>query len=108
VTGQDAELAGIQRILTGDQYMTVDKAIKPEAESAAQLAVDLAQGKSVPNNLVTGTTNNGKKDVPSILLTPIAVTKDKVESTVVQDGFLKASDICTAQYADACKAAGVK
>jgi D-xylose transport system substrate-binding protein len=108
VTGQDAELAGIQRILTGDQYMTVYKAIKPEAESAAQLAVDLAQGKSVPNNLVTGTTNNGKKDVPSILLTPIAVTKDKVESTVVQDGFLKASDICTAQYADACKAAGVK
>ena len=108
VTGQDAELAGIQRILAGDQYMTVYKAIKPEAENAATLAVDLAQGKAVPSNLVNGTTNNGKKDVPSILLTPVSVTKDNVESTVVQDGFLKASDICTTQYADACKAAGVK
>lgn len=108
VTGQDAELAGIQRILTGDQYMTVYKAIKPEAENAATLAVDLAQGKSVPGNLVNGKTNNGKKDVPSILLTPVSVTKDNIESTVVADGFLKASDICTAQYAAACTAAGVK
>jgi D-xylose transport system substrate-binding protein len=108
VTGQDAELAAIQRILTGDQYMTVYKAIRPEAEDAATLAVALAQGKSAPGNLVNGTTNNGKKDVPSILLTPVAVTKDNVEATVVKDGFLTVAQICTQQYADACKAAGVQ
>ena len=71
VTGQDAELAGIQRILVGEQYMTVYKAIKPEAEAAAQLAVDLLNGKAVAGDMVNGATvNNGKKDVPSVLLDP--------------------------------------
>ena len=88
--------------------MTVYKAIKPEAEAAAELAYDLLTGTTVPSDMVTGKTNNGSIDVPSILLTPVAVTKDKVESTVVADGFWKVSDICTADYADACKAAGVK
>jgi D-xylose transport system substrate-binding protein len=105
VTGQDAELAAVQRIIAGEQYMTVYKAIKPEAEGAAQLAVDLVQGKKPTN--ATGSTNNGAKDVPSVLLTPVAVTKDTVKSTVVADSFWSASDICTTQYADACKAAGI-
>src|SRR5713226_3159925 len=74
VTGQDAELAAIQRILIGEQYMTVYKAIKAEAETAAQLAVDVAQGKS-PSVSVNGKTNNGKVDVPSVLLVPVAVDK---------------------------------
>jgi D-xylose transport system substrate-binding protein len=108
LTGQDAQVDGIQRILTGEQYMTVYKAIKPEAEAAAQLAYDLATGASVPASMVTGTTNNGSIDVPSILLTPIAVTKDNVETTVIADGFWKVSDICTADFAAACTAAGVK
>ena len=106
VTGQDAELAAIQRILTGDQYMTVYKAIKAEAEAAAQLAVDVAQGKK-PSTPVNGTTNNKKVDVPSVLLTPVAVDKSNVKTTVVADGFWTASDICTTAYADACKAAGI-
>src|SRR4051812_49884296 len=55
-TGQDAELAGIQRILSGEQYMTVYKAIKPEAEGAAQLAVALLQGKQPPAGLVNDKT----------------------------------------------------
>ena len=53
VTGQDAEVAGIQRILAGEQYMTVYKAIKPEAEKTAELAVALAQGKQPASGLVT-------------------------------------------------------
>jgi len=106
VTGQDAELAAIQRILIGDQYMTVYKAIKLEAESAAQLAFDVSQGKS-PTTPVNGTTNNKKIDVPSVLLVPVAVDKSNVKTTVVADGFWTAADICTAQYADACKAAGI-
>ena len=107
VTGQDAELAAIQRIVAGQQYMTVYKAIKPEAENAAVMAVNLAQGKSLPSGLVNGTTNNGASDVKSVLLTPVAVTKTNIKDTVIKDEFWTASDICTAQYADACKAAGI-
>ena len=109
VTGQDAELAAIQRILAGQQYMTVYKAIKPEAEAAAELAYDLLTKTAVPASMTNGkTVNNGKMDVPSVLLTPIAVTKDNVKSTVVADGFWTVDKICTADYAAACKAAGLQ
>jgi D-xylose ABC transporter substrate-binding protein len=109
VTGQDAELAAIQRILTGQQYMTVYKAIKPEADAAAELAYDLLTNTPVPADMTQGkTTNNGTIDVPSVLLTPIVVTKDNIKDTVVQDGFWTVQQICTAEYADACKAAGLE
>src|SRR5437588_9470040 len=108
VTGQDAELAAIQRILIGEQYMTVYKAIVPEAEGAAQLAVDLVNGTAVPSSMTAGAvTNNTSKDVPSVLLKPVAVMKDNVKTTVVADKFWTAADICTAQYAAACTAAGI-
>jgi D-xylose transport system substrate-binding protein len=108
VTGQDAELAAIQRIVIGEQYMTVYKAIKPEAEGAATLAYDLATGKTVPSSMTAGNkVNNGSKDVPSVLLTPVSVTKDNIKDTVVKDGYWTTTDICTAQFADACKAAGL-
>jgi D-xylose transport system substrate-binding protein len=108
ITGQDAELAGVQRIVAGQQYMTVYKAIKPEAEAAAQLAVNLLQGKKPENSVVNGKTNNGQVDVPSVLLKPIAVTKDNIQDTIIKDGFWKASQICTGQYAAGCKAAGIQ
>ena len=108
VTGQDAEVAGIQRILAGEQFMTVYKAIKPEAEAAATLAYDLVMGQTPDASLVNGTTNNGKIDVPSILLTPVAVTKDNIESTIIADGFHTVAEICTSDFADACTAAGIK
>lgn len=102
-TGQDAELAGIQRILLGEQYMTVYKAIKPEAGAAAELAVALAKGTPVPSTLKLSTVNNGSKDVPSVLLTPIAVTKNNIKTTVVADGFWTVQQILTTP---ALKAAG--
>ena len=105
-TGQDAELAAVQRILIGEQYMTVYKAIKPEAEKAAELAVALAKGDTPPE--AADKVPNGMKDVPSILLTPIAVTKDQIKDTIVKDKFLSASDICTGKYAAACKEAGIE
>lgn len=114
ITGQDAELAGIQRILTGQQYMTIYKAIKPEAEDAATLAYDLLMGTPVPSSMITGTTNNSSAgstngvDVPSIILTPIAVTKDNIETTVIADGFYTVAQVCTSDFAAACTAAGVK
>jgi len=107
-TGQDAELAGIQRIVAGDQYMTVYKAYKPEAEDAAQIAVALVKGQSVPSGLVNTKTNNGKIDVPSVILTPVAVTQTNIKSTVVKDGLYTVKQICTSAYASACKKIGLQ
>jgi D-xylose transport system substrate-binding protein len=106
-TGQDAELAGIQRIIAGEQHMTVYKAPKPETQAAAQLAVALAQGKPAPAGLINGKSDNEMKQVPSVLLKPVAVTKDNVKDTVIADGTYTVAQICTKQYAAACKAAGL-
>jgi D-xylose transport system substrate-binding protein len=111
VTGQDAELAAVQRVLTGEQYMTVYKAIKPEAEKAAEWAVALASGDTAKAKaLATTTTNNGQKDVPSIILTPVAVTKATAKQTIgqmISDGFLKADQICTGATAQVCTQVGL-
>jgi D-xylose transport system substrate-binding protein len=108
ITGQDAELAAIQRIVAGTQTMTVYKAIVPEAEKAAELACDLATGKTVPADMTGGkTTDNKAGSVPSILLTPVAVDKSNVATTVVADKFWTKADICTAEFAAACAAAGI-
>jgi D-xylose transport system substrate-binding protein len=107
-TGQDAELPAIQRILIGDQYMTVYKPIKPLADNAAEIAVKLAKGEDVPTNLVPDKENNGNKDVPTKTLDITAVTKDNVNDTVIKDGYWTAQLVCTAAYAAACKAAGIQ
>jgi D-xylose transport system substrate-binding protein len=105
-TGQDAELAAIQRILIGEQYMTVYKAIKAEAEAAAELAVSLAKGET-PSG-ADDSVPNGMKDVPSILLTPVAVTKDNINDTIIKDEFWSVDEICTGKYAAGCKEAGIQ
>jgi len=108
VTGQDAELAAIQRILVGEQYMTVYKAIKPEAEQAAELAVNLLNGnRAAADALATAKVNNGTKDVASVLLPPVAVTKDNVKDTIVADNFLPTDQICAGPASSACTAAGI-
>ncbi|WP_307680242.1 sugar ABC transporter substrate-binding protein [Streptomyces sp. V4I2] len=108
LTGQDAELAGIQRIVAGTQSSTVYKAFKPEAEAAAQLAVNLLDGKSI-DDLATETLTSGSGDkVPSQLLTPVSVTVDNIQDTVIKDKLYTVADICTATYAAKCKAAGLQ
>ncbi|MGF1426985.1 sugar ABC transporter substrate-binding protein [Kitasatospora sp. LaBMicrA B282] len=107
VGGQDAASDAIQRILTGDQSYTIYKAYKPEAEGAATIAVDLLHGVDVTGTATTVTPSGGQ-NIPSLLLTPVVVTKKNIEQTVIADGLYKVSDICTAQYADACKAAGIQ
>jgi D-xylose transport system substrate-binding protein len=73
------------------------------------LAFDLLTKTAVPADMTGGkTVNNGKIDVASVLLTPVAVTKDNVNATVVKDGFWTVQQICTADYADACKAVGLQ
>jgi D-xylose transport system substrate-binding protein len=107
-TGQDAELAGIQRILAGDQYMTVYKAIIPEAEAAAKLAVALGRGEQPPANVINGKTDNNKKQVPSVLLQPVAVTAKNVQDTIIKDGFWKVNEICAGEFKAACDKNGIK
>ncbi|MFG2777248.1 sugar ABC transporter substrate-binding protein [Streptomyces prunicolor] len=108
LTGQDAELAGIQRIVAGTQSSTVYKAFKPEAEAAATLAVDLAQDKSISSLATTTQTSGSGNKVPSQLLTPVSVTKANIKDTVIKDGLYTVAQICTADYAKACKAAGLE
>lgn len=100
ITGQDAELAAIQRIVAGEQAMTIYKPIKVEAEKAAEVAVALAKGEDV------GETTD-YEGVDSFIFDPIVVTADNVNDTVIADGFYSVEDICTADYADACTAAGI-
>jgi D-xylose transport system substrate-binding protein len=106
VTGQDAELAAIQRILIGEQYMTVYKPIKPLADKAAEWAVALANGDKVTD--ATSTENNGKIDVPTLKIDVVPVTADKVKDTIVADGVYQTSDICTGPYAAGCKKYGIQ
>lgn len=108
LTGQDAEAAAVTRILDGQQTMTVYKAIKPEATGAAQLAVALLDGTkptSVAGTQIT--TSAAVMNIPSVLLTPVAVTKDNVKDTVIADGFYKASAVCTGTAAKVCTALGI-
>jgi len=103
VTGQDATVGGIQNVLAGRQTMSVYKAIKAEADAAADLAIALVQGKDT-SGMATGKTNNGTNDIPSVLLTPIAVTKDNVASTVIADGFRTWAEVCVGDFAQFCPA----
>ena len=108
VTGQDAELAAIQRILVGEQLMTVYQPIKKIAETSAELAVDMVNGKTAEAAAIaTSKVDNGKEQVPSVLLDTIAVTKDNIKDTVVAEGFLKADQICSGPAAAACAQAGL-
>ncbi len=107
ITGQDAEVAAIQRIIAGEQSMTVYKPIPIEANTAAEVAVALAGGADVPATTESGITQSEYKSVKSYIFTPVAVTKDNVADTVIADGFYSASDICTGDYAEACTAAGI-
>jgi D-xylose transport system substrate-binding protein len=90
VTGQDADLAACQRILRGTQSMTVYKPLKNLAGLAARVAVEVAKGQKPAT---TATLDNGTKQVPSILEKVVSVDKENLMSTVVADGFHKASDL---------------
>ncbi|HJQ67871.1 MAG TPA: D-xylose ABC transporter substrate-binding protein [Blastocatellia bacterium] len=90
VSGQDAELAAIQRVVAGTQAMTVYKPVQHLARRAAEAAVALARGEPVES---TSTVNNGLKEIPSVLLEPIVVDKNNVVDTIVADGYHKMEDI---------------
>ncbi|WP_280723912.1 substrate-binding domain-containing protein [Kitasatospora sp. MAA4] len=108
LTGQDAQLDAVQRILVDTQTMSIYKPYKPEADTAGTMAVALAQSKPLPASATPTTATSGSgQTVPSDLITPIVLTKDNIKTTVVADGLYTVAQICTPQYASACTAAGL-
>jgi D-xylose transport system substrate-binding protein len=107
VTGQDASVEGLQAILAGDQCMTVYKAIKKEADAAAELAIALINGED-GSDLATGTVTDTEidREVPSVLEEPQGIFRDNVKD-VIDDGFWEASEICTGEFAAACEELGI-
>lgn len=101
VTGQDASVPGLQAILTGDQCMTVYKPIKPEAEGAATLAVQLFKGQK-PNTTEKLKDPESGAYIPTILQQPQSITIDNVDD-VIKDGFATTKDVCTPAYVKACR-----
>ena len=95
VTGMDAEIAGLQNVLLGKQYIDIYKPIKPLADAAAEIAVSLAKGSGAPAGLTLSKVNNGSVDVPTVMLPTTVVTKDNIKSTVVADGFWTTAQILT-------------
>jgi D-xylose transport system substrate-binding protein len=108
-TGQDASLSGLQNIVAGYQCGTVYKPIYLEAQAAVAQALYLRAGQTPPAALVNGSVQDTQANasVPSVLLTPLWVTTANMESTVVKDGFQKASSICISALASACTSDGI-
>jgi D-xylose transport system substrate-binding protein len=108
-TGQDATLTGLQNILSGYQCGTVYKPIYLEAEAAAAVAVYVRAGQTPPAALVNGSTQDStaKIAVPSVLLTPEWVTSSNMNTTVIADKFVPASQLCSGSYKADCTTAGI-
>ncbi|MDN3023553.1 substrate-binding domain-containing protein [Streptomyces sp. S.PB5] len=110
VTGQDADLAAVQRIISGEQYMSVYKSFLEEANGAAEMAVAKVKGQSIVfDSLAQNTVDSPtQKDIPSMLVPVVALTKDNIKDTVVKDGVYTVKEICTAAYAAECAAIGLE
>jgi D-xylose transport system substrate-binding protein len=110
VTGQDASIEGLQRVLAGTQCMTVYKNTNLEADLASKLAIAVIKGdKSGADALATGTVKDTttNQDVKSALATPESISDAAGVKKVIDDGFQKASDVCTGPYAKFCTDAGI-
>ena len=100
VTGNDAELAAIQRIVAGDQYNTISKPIKIVAEASAEIAYQFAKGETPAGETTLF-------DTPSRLFTPTVVTQENLKKEMFDSGLLKAGDVCTGPYKAGCDKLGI-
>ena len=110
ITGQDAELPAVQRIVAGEQYMSVYKSYPQEAENAAEMVVAHIQGRDIQFDALTRdkVDSPSHQGIPAQLVPVVALTKNNIKDTVVADGFYKVSDICTAKFAADCAEIGLK
>ncbi|MFG1668334.1 sugar ABC transporter substrate-binding protein [Streptomyces sp. Y7] len=107
ITGQDADLEAVRRIVAGEQYMTVYKPFEKEAAAAAAMAVALGRGQDVRDVSTTQIDSPTHEDIPSILLTPVPVTAADLERTVVHDGVFTVQQICPPRLRPACDRVGL-
>ncbi|MEU9112667.1 substrate-binding domain-containing protein [Streptomyces sp. NPDC048483] len=105
--GQDAELPALRRLVSGEQSFTIYKQVRPEAETAAEIAFRLLRGKSIKSFTPTTTDSKSKSGIPAKLFNAQIVTKKNLEATVIRDGAAPADWICTKDLAAACKALGL-
>ncbi|MFF8909397.1 sugar ABC transporter substrate-binding protein [Streptomyces olivaceoviridis] len=109
VTGQDAELAGVQRIVSNEQYMSVFKSYPQEAETVAKMAVSIVKTGKVDGSLGAGTVDSGtEKGIPAVIVPVVSLTKDNIKDTVIKQGYYTVDQICTAKYKAACDKIGLK
>ncbi|MFF9274606.1 substrate-binding domain-containing protein [Streptomyces griseosporeus] len=110
ITGQDAELAAVQRIISGEQYMSVYKSYPAEAEAAAEMAVAKVQGHDIQFDALASDKVDSPttKNIPAQLVTVVALTKTNIKDTVLADGIYKVSEICTDEYKAECAALKLK
>ncbi|MFJ4521946.1 substrate-binding domain-containing protein [Streptomyces sp. NPDC088810] len=107
VTGQDAELDAVRRIVKGEQYMTVYKPFRAEADAVAAMAVSLGRGGDPRDFAKTAIDSPTTKHIPSVLLTPRAVTVGTIRQTLVKDSVYTIDQICTRELRPACRKAGL-
>ncbi|MFD4588339.1 sugar ABC transporter substrate-binding protein [Streptomyces sp. NPDC087659] len=107
VTGQDADLSAIRRIVKGEQYMTVYKSFEAEAEAAAEMAVALGRGEKLDDIAKDRVRNDTGEDIPAVLGPLVPVTQGNVEETVVENGLYTVDQICTPAMEAACRNAGL-
>ncbi|HYC07536.1 MAG TPA: substrate-binding domain-containing protein [Candidatus Binatia bacterium] len=110
-TGQDATLQGMESVLQGFQCGSVYKPIYLEAQAAVALATYLRAGQTPPAALVNGTTTdptNSATTEPAVLMTPEWVNAANMESTVIADKFISATDLCKAVGQSVCTSAGIQ
>jgi D-xylose transport system substrate-binding protein len=107
VSGQDAQLDAVQRVVAGTQAFTIYKPYTVEAQTAAQLAVDLATGSS-PDIATTTVATDTTRSVPTRLIGTTILDTTDIRQTVVADGLYTVRQICTPQLADACARIGLR
>ena len=107
VTGQDADLDAVRRIVAGEQYMTVYKPFGTEAAAAAAMAVTVGRGDDLRKVADATTDSPTTRNIPSVLLTPSAVTVRDIKRILVDGGEYTVDEICTREYRPACEKAGL-
>ncbi|WP_329214472.1 substrate-binding domain-containing protein [Streptomyces sp. NBC_01485] len=107
VTGQDADLDAVRRIVKGEQYMTVYKSFAKETAAVAAMAVAVGRGEDPGDSATTTIDSPTTKDIPAVLLTPTAVTAQDIRRTLIKAGVYTAGQICTRELRAACDRAGL-
>ncbi|MEU0911962.1 sugar ABC transporter substrate-binding protein [Streptomyces althioticus] len=109
VTGQDADLEAVRRVVSGTQYMTVYKSFLLEATGAADMAVAKVQDRAIQFDALAQDVidSRSRKDIPAMLVPVVALTRENIEDTVIADGVYTVKDICTPAHADDCAEIGL-